>query len=399
MLVFEMQHSIDHYNACAKHVLVRRGVLEHAGLRAPAGDARRRCRASLLERHLAGLAARAGRCRVSAERRQARRGPARAQRLSQQLSTLLAAEIVSGRIGVGEAFPSSEEIVNQFGVSRTVARETVQALAMLGMVNVQHGKRTEVLPARGVGHPQRRRAGGAAARGQGRAAPARPLRVPPPDRAAGGRLDGRARRRRRELPSSTALADRMERARPRRRRLGAELMEADRSFHDLVARASDNRVARRGEPRHPRGDRHALGLLEPRCGRREHGRRAAPADRGRGAARATPAPRPRRCASTCIWAAQADLHGLGEPAEPALPDRRRRAELAMGARHRHRHGRDVHRHGRPRPGDRARSTRSRRPRRRATPGQAIVNALDEGGVRRGRASRRSRTARPSGRTR
>ena len=33
------------------------------------------------------------------------------QRLSEQLSTLLAAEIVSGRIGVGEAFPSSEEIV------------------------------------------------------------------------------------------------------------------------------------------------------------------------------------------------------------------------------------------------------------------------------------------------
>ena len=37
MLVFEMQHSIDHYNACAKHVLVQRGVLEHDGLRAPAG--------------------------------------------------------------------------------------------------------------------------------------------------------------------------------------------------------------------------------------------------------------------------------------------------------------------------------------------------------------------------
>src|SRR4029079_9015246 len=57
------------------------------------------------------------------------------------------AEIVSGRIGVGEAFPSSEEIVTQFGVSRTVARETVQALAMLGMVNIEHGTRTEVCPA------------------------------------------------------------------------------------------------------------------------------------------------------------------------------------------------------------------------------------------------------------
>jgi 2-keto-3-deoxy-L-arabinonate dehydratase len=55
MLVFEMQHSIDHYNACAKHVLVRRGVLDSAGLRAPAarfGEVSRQ----LLERHLAGLA-------------------------------------------------------------------------------------------------------------------------------------------------------------------------------------------------------------------------------------------------------------------------------------------------------------------------------------------------------
>ncbi len=54
MIVFEIQHSIDHFNACAKHVLVRRGVLSNAGLRAPAeslGDASRR----LLEEHLAAL--------------------------------------------------------------------------------------------------------------------------------------------------------------------------------------------------------------------------------------------------------------------------------------------------------------------------------------------------------
>jgi dihydrodipicolinate synthase/N-acetylneuraminate lyase len=55
MLVFEMQHSIDHYNACAKHVLVERGVLGSAGLRAPAtgfGNVSR----LLLERNLAHLA-------------------------------------------------------------------------------------------------------------------------------------------------------------------------------------------------------------------------------------------------------------------------------------------------------------------------------------------------------
>jgi 4-hydroxy-tetrahydrodipicolinate synthase len=54
MLVFEMQHSIDHYNACAKQILVRRGVLQQDGLRPPAGalgDASR----MLLERHLAEL--------------------------------------------------------------------------------------------------------------------------------------------------------------------------------------------------------------------------------------------------------------------------------------------------------------------------------------------------------
>lgn len=47
----------------------------------------------------------------------------------------------------GESFPSSDEIVRTYRVSRTVARETVQTLSMLGLVRVQHGRRTEVLPA------------------------------------------------------------------------------------------------------------------------------------------------------------------------------------------------------------------------------------------------------------
>jgi GntR family transcriptional repressor for pyruvate dehydrogenase complex len=45
----------------------------------------------------------------------------------------------------GNVFPSAEDIVQRFGVSRTVARETVHTLSMLGLVLVQHGKRTEVL--------------------------------------------------------------------------------------------------------------------------------------------------------------------------------------------------------------------------------------------------------------
>lgn len=54
-LVFEMQHSIDHYNACAKHVLVARGVLGTARLRAPATGLRDVSRV-MLERHLGHLA-------------------------------------------------------------------------------------------------------------------------------------------------------------------------------------------------------------------------------------------------------------------------------------------------------------------------------------------------------
>jgi 4-hydroxy-tetrahydrodipicolinate synthase len=54
MLVFEMQHSIDHYNACAKQILVRRGVLSHDGLRPPAASLGSASQ-TLLERHLADL--------------------------------------------------------------------------------------------------------------------------------------------------------------------------------------------------------------------------------------------------------------------------------------------------------------------------------------------------------
>ena len=59
MLVFQMQHSIDHYNACAKHVLVRRGVLVSERLRSPAGVLDNASR-TLLERHLSGLQLAAG---------------------------------------------------------------------------------------------------------------------------------------------------------------------------------------------------------------------------------------------------------------------------------------------------------------------------------------------------
>ena len=73
----------------------------------------------------------------------------REPRLRERLAVRLACDIVSGRTPPGTTFPSAEEIVQEFGVSRTVARETVHTLLMLGLVDVQHGKRTEVLPCEG----------------------------------------------------------------------------------------------------------------------------------------------------------------------------------------------------------------------------------------------------------
>lgn len=73
-------------------------------------------------------------------------GELREPRLRERLAILLARDIVSGRLSPGDPFPSAEELVNDYGVSRTVARETVQTLSMLGLLNVQHGKRTEVCP-------------------------------------------------------------------------------------------------------------------------------------------------------------------------------------------------------------------------------------------------------------
>ena len=64
LLVFAMQDSIDHYNACAKHILVRRGILDRARLRSPAetlGDVS----LALLERHLASIPLTTGGVRVA----------------------------------------------------------------------------------------------------------------------------------------------------------------------------------------------------------------------------------------------------------------------------------------------------------------------------------------------
>jgi DNA-binding FadR family transcriptional regulator len=238
------------------------------------------------------------------------------QRLSQQLSTLLAAEIVSGRIGVGEAFPSSEEIVTQFGVSRTVARETVQALAMLGMVNIQHGKRTEVCPAdewdilsATVQEALRR---------EGKAEPLLHdlyefrLLIEPQATAWMAENGGE-----KELAELAAIVEKMESLVEEGASV-ATVMEADRGFHDLVARASQNRVVAAVS----RDIREVIGTLwgfstldqtDAHHVAAQH-RRIADAVIAHDTRAAAGAMR-----EHLLWAAQADLHGLGESTEVRSP--------------------------------------------------------------------------------
>ena len=240
------------------------------------------------------------------------------QRLSQQLSTLLAAEIVSGRIAVGEAFPSSEEIVNRFGVSRTVARETVQALAMLGMVNVQHGKRTEVLPEEDwdvlsatVQEALRR---------EGKAEPLLHdlyefRLLIEPQAAAWMAEHGRQE----DVDALTAVVERMEGLLATGAPV-AQLMEADRIFHGLIARASENRVLAAVS----RDIREVIATLwgfstldaDDASNVVEQHRRISDAICGREPREAATAMR-----EHLSWAALADLHGLGRAAAAALSDR------------------------------------------------------------------------------
>jgi DNA-binding FadR family transcriptional regulator len=237
------------------------------------------------------------------------------QRLSQQLSTLLAAEIVSGRIGVGEAFPSSEEIVTSYGVSRTVARETVQALAMLGMVLIQHGKRTEVCP------PEEWDILSAtvqeALRREGKAEPLLhdlyEFRLLIEPQAAAWMAENGAAK---ELAELGELVGRME-ALVSEGASVAGVMEADRDFHNLIARASENRVLAAVS----RDIREVIGTLWG-FSSLDHADAGQVAEQHRRIADAVLARDGRGAAAAMhdhlVWAAQADLHGVGEQGELRL---------------------------------------------------------------------------------
>ncbi|MGW9438071.1 FadR/GntR family transcriptional regulator [Streptomyces sp. NPDC055607] len=75
-----------------------------------------------------------------------RRAALDSSRLHEQLARKIANDIVSRRLPENAVVPSAEELATEYEVSRTVAREALQALAAAGLVTVRHGKRTVVAP-------------------------------------------------------------------------------------------------------------------------------------------------------------------------------------------------------------------------------------------------------------
>jgi DNA-binding FadR family transcriptional regulator len=66
-------------------------------------------------------------------------------RLSDHLLVHFARLIVSGSLKPGEMLGAEPDLAAQFGVSKPTVRESLQGLASLGLVRVQQGKRTVVL--------------------------------------------------------------------------------------------------------------------------------------------------------------------------------------------------------------------------------------------------------------
>ena len=70
--------------------------------------------------------------------------PLQTSRLYEQLAEQIKKQIINNELKVGDRLPNERELAEQFGVSRTVVREAMKALAMEGLVEVRPGRGTFV---------------------------------------------------------------------------------------------------------------------------------------------------------------------------------------------------------------------------------------------------------------
>ena len=66
------------------------------------------------------------------------------RRLHEAVFEALTCEILTGKLATGSTLPGDAALVTRFGVSRTVIREAIQALASTGLVDVRHGAGTYI---------------------------------------------------------------------------------------------------------------------------------------------------------------------------------------------------------------------------------------------------------------
>src|SRR4029079_12272838 len=69
----------------------------------------------------------------------------REARLSDKVTDAILEMIASGQLKPGDALPPERELGKQFGVSRTVIREAVRALAAKGMLEVRSGSGVRII--------------------------------------------------------------------------------------------------------------------------------------------------------------------------------------------------------------------------------------------------------------
>ena len=71
--------------------------------------------------------------------------PLKSQRLFQQLADNIKSQIMHGELVSGNKLPNEKELSEKFGVSRTVVREAMKALAQEGLIEVLAGRGTYVV--------------------------------------------------------------------------------------------------------------------------------------------------------------------------------------------------------------------------------------------------------------
>lgn len=75
--------------------------------------------------------------------------PRRGKRLGDTVVAHVVDRIVSGRYTVGESLPTEPQLCAEFGISRTVVRESIKLLEEKGLVKATSGRGTQVLPRAG----------------------------------------------------------------------------------------------------------------------------------------------------------------------------------------------------------------------------------------------------------